>query len=867
MRKLVRHAAAVFLVSIAVQPWCAQAQQADQPVLHGYQKAPAPISDLLSAPPTPLVLVSPKSDRLLVVDRLANPPVADLAQPMLRLAGLRINPATNGRHHPPRLVGLSLVDVATGATRKVTGLPAGAYMSVPDWSPSGEQFAFTNVSANGIELWVGQAATAHVVKMEGVKISAILGDAVQWMPDGHTLLIQTVPSGCGAVPAEPKVPEGPIIQESDGKKAPVRTYEDLLANAHDEDLFDYYATVQLTLVKTHTGKLGPVKASLTTEGNVGKPGIFARIEPSPDGQHVLVSRIHRPYSYLSPESEFPREVEVWDLKGKLEYKLASQPLAEHVPTEGVLTGPRSSEWIATQPATLLWAEALDGGDPKNKAPYRDHLLMLSAPFKDQPKELVKLEQRYVSGGGFGGGGFGASARSGVEWGENGIGLVHDYDRERRWTRTFLININQPGQTPKLIWERSIRDRYKDPGSPVMRTLANTIPEIPGNNAFGAGRGATKHIMRQQGDSIFLLGRGASQKGEFPFLDRYDLKTGKAERIFQGADGSYEEPVTLLSDDGSRFLTRSESPTDPPNIFILSAGSAGKKALTHFPDPAPQLRGITKQLVTYKRADGVQLSFTLYLPANYKQGERLPTIVWAYPLEFNDAGTAGQVTGSPYRFTTIGGISHLFLVTQGYAVLDNATMPVIGDPETMNNTYVEQIVSSAKAAIDKATEMGVTDPSRVGVGGHSYGAFMTANLLAHSDLFRAGVARSGAYNRTLTPFGFQSERRTIWEAPEMYIKVSPFMHADKIKHPILLIHGMADDNSGTFPIQSERMYQAIKGNGGIVRYVQLPYEAHGYLGRESTEHTLWEMVTWFDKWVKNAPPAEHIKTANSGEQHE
>jgi len=429
-----------------------------------------------------------------------------------------------------------------------------------------------------------------------------------------------------------------------------------------------------------------------------------------------------------------------------------------------------------------------------------------------------------------------------------MGLVRDYDRDRRWTRTFLIDINQPGQTPKLIWERSIRERYKDPGSPMMRTLANG-----------------KRIMRQSGDSIFLVGAGASQKGGFPFLDRYDLKTGKSERVFQCADGSYEVAFALLSDDGKRFLTRFESPSDPPNIFVRSVGSGEKTALTHFPDPAPQLRGITKQLVTYKRADGVQLSFTLYLPPNYKQGERLPTIVWAYPLEFNDAGTAGQVTGSPYRFTTISGISHLFLVTQGYAVLDNATMPVIGDPETMNNTYVEQIVASAKAAIDKATEMGVTDPNRVGVGGHSYGAFMTANLLAHSDLFRAGVARSGAYNRTLTPFGFQSERRTIWEAPEMYIKVSPFMQADKIKRPILLIHGMADDNSGTFPIQSERMYQAIKGNGGIVRYVQLPYEAHGYLARESTEHTLWEMVNWFDKWVKNAPPASPAKTASTGGQ--
>jgi dipeptidyl aminopeptidase/acylaminoacyl peptidase len=556
-----------------------------------------------------------------------------------------------------------------------------------------------------------------------------------------------------------------------------------------------------------------------------------------------VSRIQHPYSYILPESEFPREVEVWNLTGKMEYKVASLPLEEHVPIEGVPLGPRDYEWVPMQPATLVWANALDGGDPKTKVPFRDQLMMLSAPFTDDPVELAKLEQRFVPAGG-GGGGF----RSGspIEWNAKGIGLVHDYNRDRRWLRTFTINVAQPGDQPQLIWERSIRDRYRDPGSPLMTTLPNG-----------------KQVMRQEGSSIFLVGSGASQEGEFPFLDRFDMDTHKGERMFQCEAGQYESVVALMGDDNSHFITRHESPSEPPNYFVRTVNGADKKAVTNFPDPAPQLHGITKQLVTYKREDGVQLSFTLYLPADYKQGTKLPTIVWAYPLEFNDADTAGQVSGSQYRFTTISGISHLFLVTQGYAVLDNATIPVVGDPETMNNTYVEQVVASAKAAIDKAVEMGVTDPDRVGVGGHSYGAFMTANLLAHSDLFRAGVARSGAYNRTLTPFGFQSERRTIWEAPEMYMKVSPFMYADKIKHPILLIHGMADDNSGTFPIQSERMYQAIKGNGGIVRYVQLPFEAHGYLARESTEHTLWEMVTWFDKWVKNAQLSAQPGTTGTG----
>ncbi|HEY6351426.1 MAG TPA: prolyl oligopeptidase family serine peptidase [Candidatus Angelobacter sp.] len=822
MRKL-RSAFAPFIVLLLLsQVTHAQAAQ-------GYHKAPKPIPEILDAPPTPLVLVSPKSDYLLVADRLGNPPLSDLAQPMLRLAGIRINPATNGRHHPPRLTGLHIVHVQDGPEQSIQ-LPQNAYIGAPEWSPDGHHFSFTNTTPAGIELWVGDAATAKASPIPNVKVNAILADSIQWMPDGSSLLVAAVPQTRGKPPVESTVPDGPIIQESDGKKAPAATFEDLLQSPHDEDLFDYYATSQLLRVDALTGH----------QRTLGKSGIFANIDSSPDGKHILCARIHRPYSYLLPLGDFPKEVEVWDNNGKVEFKLASVPLAEHVPIEGVLTGPRDYEWISTQPATLVWAEALDGGDTRAKVPYHDHLLMLGAPFTDQPKELVKLEYRFTAGGGF------AARRQGVEWGANGMGLVHDYDRNRRWTRTLMINLNQPGAAAKVIWERSIRDRYGDPGTPLMKTLENG-----------------KRVIWQSGDSIFLSGPGASPKGEFPFLDRFNLQSLKAERLFKSADGAFEEVAALASDDGSRFITRHESPTEPPNYFLRSVDGADKKALTHFPDPAPQLRGITKQLVTYKRADGVPLSFTLYLPANYKQGEKLPTIVWAYPLEFSDASTAGQVSGSTNRFTTITGISQLFLVTQGYAVLDNATMPVIGDPDTMNNTYVEQIVTSAKAAIDKAVEMGVTDRNRVGVGGHSYGAFMTANLLAHSDLFKAGVARSGAYNRTLTPFGFQSERRTLWEAPEMYIKISPFMFADKIKHPILLIHGMADDNSGTFPIQSERLYQAIKGNGGIVRYVQLPYEAHGYLGRESVEHTLYEMVSWFDKWVKNAPEAAPTNTADAG----
>jgi dipeptidyl aminopeptidase/acylaminoacyl peptidase len=785
----------------------------------GYQKPPQEVLDILHAPPTPSVSLSPTRDRLLLVQGERYPPIADLAQPMLRLAGHRINPRTNGPHRPPRVSGFTVLTLADGHTQKVA-TPPDAQLGSPSWSPDGTRFAFTNTTATSVQLWVGDAQTGTAHRIPGLALNAAYGEPFQWMPDSRTLLCQAVPAERGPPLAPPGVPTGPTIQESYGKPSPVRTFQDLLRNAHQEDLFEYYATSQLVLVDTQTVRATPL----------GKPAVISATEPAPDGQHVLVVRNRRPYSYLHPSFAFPKEVEVWDRAGQAVYKLASLPLADQVPIDGVPTGPRGYHWRPTEPATLVWVEALDGGDPKKKVPHRDHVLTLKAPFQTPPAELARTEHRYA----------------GLTWGEkNGLALLRDYDRNRRWSRSFLLNADDPGRAARLVWDRSIQDRYRDPGTPVLRTLSS-------------GR----QVLWQNGDSIYLTGSGASPQGDRPFLDRFSLTTLKAERLFQADASSYELVVALLAADASRFLTRRETPTEPPNYFVRSADGTTRKALTQFTDPAPQLRAVRQQLVTYTRADGVPLSFTLYLPAGHQPGQRLPTVLWAYPREFNDADTAGQVTGSSQRFTTLAGTSHLFFLTQGYAILDDAALPVIGDPETVNNTYIEQIVAGARAAIDKAVEMGVTDRGRVGVGGHSYGAFMTANLLAHSDLFRAGIARSGAYNRTLTPFGFQSERRTLWEAPEMYLKVSPFLSAHKINEPILLIHGDADNNAGTFPVQSERMYQAIKGNGGHVRYVSLPHESHGYAARESVEHTLYEMISWFDRYVKQA--ASPAATSGSGD---
>jgi dipeptidyl aminopeptidase/acylaminoacyl peptidase len=772
-----------------------------------YQKPPKVICDILNAPATPVVSVSPSREHLLLVQPDLYQPIAEVAEPMLRLAGLRINPVTNGPHLPPRFIGLTLQSLSA-AKQQPLDVPAGARLSLPSWSPDGARFAFTLTKPTGIQLWVGEAATGTLRQVPGVTLNAAMGNPLHWMPGSQELVCLTVPAGRGPVPAAPREPAGPVIQESAGKQAPVRTFQDLLQNPHDEDLFDHYATSQLVLLRLADDQAAPL----------GQPGIFEIVDPAPDGRHLLVARVHRPYSYLLPLPAFPREVVVWDRTGNVVQKVASLPLADTVPIEGVPTGPRDIHWVPTESATLVWAEALDGGDPRKKVPHRDALKRQRVG-NGTAEQLARTQHRFA----------------GLTFGPEGTpALLSDYNRDKRYRRTFLLDLSGRA-SPTLVWERSVQERYKDPGVPLLRTLPSG-----------------HQVLQVQDGQIFVTGSGGTPRGDRPFLDRFDLRTRKSERLFRSGQREYEEVLALLADDGSRFLTRHESPTEPPNYFIRTA-SGDREAITHFADPAPQLQGVRKRLVTYKRADGLLLSFTLYLPADYQEGRRLPAVVWAYPREFNDPATAGQVSGSPYRFTTPRGPSHLFLLTQGYAILDGASMPVVGDPEKVNDTYIDQVVSSARAAIDMADEMGVIDRKRVGVGGHSYGAFMTANLLAHSDLFRAGVARSGAYNRTLTPFGFQSERRTLWEAPEAYLKMSPFMYANRIKAPLLLIHGEADNNSGTFPIQSERMYQAVRGNGGTVRFVSLPHESHGYAARESVEHVLYEMVSWFDRHVKGATP--------------
>jgi dipeptidyl aminopeptidase/acylaminoacyl peptidase len=811
------------------------AAPASAPLASTYNQPPKEILDVMRAPPPPSPIPSPTRDRLMLVTVDEYPSIAKVATPFLRLAGVRIEPGNHSQHDtpggygiPPCVSAIDLVQVADGKQVSVK-LPAGACPRRPVWSADGQRFAFENIATDAVELWVGDARSGAVHRLPGVRLNQMFGDQFHWMPDQKTLLVKLV-SASKAPPAEAVGADGPGIQESLGGKGQSSTYEnrDTLRNRHDEELFNYYGTSQLALVDAASGKITAV----------GKPGMYEELGVAPDGRHLLVSEIRTPYSYVTTFDRFPKQVSIWDLSQRpakganpVVREIAALPLADRVPVRGVPVGPRDFSWRATDPATLVWAEALDGGDPNATAAERDKLMMLKAPFSGAPVEITRTGQRF----------------GGIDWSEQpSVAMLRDFDVNRHWVRTWQINVDDAANSRRLIWDMSSDERYANPGSPVHRQLSN-----------GAW------VIRQEGDAIYLSGVGSSPDGDRPFLDKFDLKTQKSERVFRSGKTSYEQFMGFANNDATRMLTWYQSATETPNAFVRKLGAstaaaAGEPAyastsvpLTHLADTTPQVSQIKKRLVKYKRADGIELSFTLYTPPGYKEGTRVPAILNAYPLDYADASKAGQTTGSQATYTRLK--QYRLMLLAGYAIIDSAAFPIVGDPRKAYETYTEQLVANAKAAVDEAVRLGVADPNRIGVTGHSHGALMTANLLAHSDLFRAGVATSGSYNKSLTPFGFQNERRSVWEAPEVYTKASTFFYADKLKTPLLLVHGGDDANPGTTPLQSVKLYEAIRGNGGVTRLVMLPHEPHWYAARESNEQLVYEMLRWFDKYVKNAQP--------------
>ncbi len=776
-----------------------------------YQLPPADIVKIVDAPQTPMVSVSPDKLTMVVIERSPIITIEELSAEELRIGGIRINPANSGPSRLTYLKAFKIINVDGTNVREIAGMPQNPNLGSPVWSNDGKKFVFTNSLPGGIELWYCDLVNLKASKI-GDNINGTFGNQVRWLSDNRSLVYLITNPGRGVMPVRSLTPKGPVIQENLGKQGQAATFQDLLKDPADEAVFEYFAGSQLMLWDG------------TASMKIGNQCMITDIAPSPDGNYLMMSVINKPFSYIVPYFLFPSVTQIWDLKGNIIRTLYEAPLTENLPRgyDMELPGPRNFEWRSDKPATVYWVEALDDGDYSKEMKYHDQVYTLDAPFKGSPVKFIATEMRF----------------SGITWGSEIFAVISETLDKTRMRLISSFSPADPENTKKKIYEYNYDDGYKNPGR-----------FITDQNSFGR----SLLLFTDKGKSLILSGTGSSPEGDRPFIDKYDIVTGRTTRLWRSEAPYFESVVTLLDISKGLWLTTRQSVTEVPNYFIRNLKNGKLIQVTRFDNPYPQLAGVHKELVKYKRNDSLDLSFILYLPAGYNRGKdgTLPTLLWAYPREFNDPSAAGQVTGSPYTFTRINPSSALVYITQGYAVLMDAAFPIVGTGgKEPNDTFVEQLVADAEAAINKAAEMGVTDPKRVAVSGHSYGAFMTANLLAHTRLFAAGIAESGAYNRTLTPFGFQNERRSYWEAPDIYNTMSPFMHADKIKDPVMLIHGMADNNSGTFPIQSERLYSALKGFGATVRLVMLPNESHGYAARETILHKHWEVLNWMDKYVKD-----------------
>jgi dipeptidyl aminopeptidase/acylaminoacyl peptidase len=773
------------------------------------------ILKILYAPQLPRTSTSPSKTHMVLSDPIIYPTLSELAAPMLKLAGTRVNPKNNYYHGSHGGTSPRVLTIEDGKTVPLN-IPEEGEVFSTYWSANGRQFALSVGFENRIELWMGDI-TGHVEKIPDMTLNPLMDQAVQWLPDQESILVRRI-NDRGPAPQKSPIPNGPKILEDAGASAR-STYEsrNLLETTYDDELFSYYTPCELVIYNLQTKQ----------KQLVGPAATYTNASISPDGNYLLIERLKKPWSHEVGWWRFATDIEVWNLNGELVKTIVNRPLANEVPVQGVITGPRSVSWQPTAPHTLYWQEALDGGDPVAKADFRDRLMRWEAPFNGEPEEVFKAEHRIQS----------------TLWGQmDGMLMLSQRERMKRWRYVWLLDVNKG--TSKLWFDMNENDRYNDPGYPLFTQLDNG-----------------KYVFKVEDGSIYFRGQGGTKDGDRPFVDRRDIETGKTERIFRCSADKYEYFVDFAAEPNS-FIMSSESPTDVPNYYLAKFGEsipadAGESTrtytkipITNFEDPSPELRWIENRLIRYQRKDSIELSFQLLLPPGYKEGTRVPTVVYAYPLEYSGAEIAGQVRGSSNRFMRIYGPSHKYFLMRGYAVLDNTAMPMVGDPETVYDSFVPQLVADAEAAVAKAVDMGIADPDRIGIIGHSHGGLMVANLLAHTDLFCAGIARSGSYNKTNQPYGFQGERRSLFEATQAYIDCSPTFFADQVNEPILIIHGDDDSNPGTLTFQSEVFYEAVRGSGGTARLVLLPFEDHGYRAKESIEHVLWEQMNWFDQYVKN-----------------
>jgi dipeptidyl aminopeptidase/acylaminoacyl peptidase len=711
--------------------------------------------------------------------------------------------------------GLTFYKVADG-TQVRAKLPADVQLGTVRWSNKGDRVACVVFAKGGADLWIVEAATGNARRLEGVKMYPI-ANVLDWSNDDASLFTALVVNDAGKLPEVSEVPDGPAVRKSAGRATPQRTSRDVLRTTDDQARFQFIVTCQLAWV--------PVDGSAVKK--LGEPVALDRCEMSPDERYVRVNRFVLPAPLGFPSYLFPYKVELWPTAGGAPIAIGDVPLNDRSAVASVSPlGPHDytfapdgqSLWFASwedKPGANAQAAVRDTSLPP---PGVDKIFKLSAPFTGTAMEVARSE---------------FPIQGTVFTADGAKLLVAEAYEPRRVERESWLDAKQPSKLNALVY-RSTEGVYDDPGRLAMKS----------------DRHADVAWVTADGKSFYRMGDGFEADGQRPFLDRCAFAGGKSTRLFQSDLKRLEAPVTVLTPDAKRFITLAQTATEPPNWFARKAGDKKATQVSAFKNPLEALSRATRQQFTFKRDDGVVLNAEVVLPADWKPGSPpLPTLFWIYPNDYRSAAAASQNRTSPNRFPSQSPLNPEVLVTQGYAVV-KPDLAIVGT----NDQYVAELQRSAKAAVDECVKRGFTDRDRIAVAGHSYGAFSTVNCLAHTKLFRAGWASDGAYNRTLTPFTFQAETRNLWEAKDTYLGMSPFLYANQIDAPLLLMHNQDDTNVGTNPIQSQRLFEALNGLGKTAQLVEYPYEDHGPAAKETVLDYWARALDWIDRYVKNAPAA-------------
>lgn len=752
-----------------------------------YVLPPEPVVSLLERESAPTAFVHAGARRVARLFEQKLVPTSQLERPQLGLAGLRIDVGNRMRAGTDLYTRLRYSALDYAADIHEYRPPDGSLIAELNFSPSGNKMLVTLAFTDHLEVGLLDARDHSFQTLSTGPLSAFWGAPCSFVNEDSLICAQPQNTG-----APPPIEIGPNIRELMSGAAPVVPYSNLLRDANDDRLFEHYGAVQFALVPTD----GTESRLLNVSGMITAAGV------SPDSDFIYTSRISRPYPRQLPVSRFPQSLSIHSTASG--EKIFEQAKASRDQVNVSLApGPRMPSWDPTRPASLLFVERqLEANDSAT-----DSLLEISAPFGGPAQNLAPGLRRV----------------SAFAWSNKGnLFLTDSGSGSRTWVsyqlRDKLIELARGGESDVV-------------GDPMQALRVN---------------GESGAILETSG-ILHFKDETSLDTGAHPTLVAWTYATGKSDELWRSKDTEHAEVLAVLKHKKREYLIATESPSLPRHLVISREGQ--RHGLTQPAPPHPELFGMERRMMRYKRADGLPLSGMLSLPAGAQEGITTPLVLWIYPRDFADSDQASKSKEYPQRYIDPKGASRFLLLNQGYALFD-CPMPIVGEVTSGRDDFLSQLISNAEAAIDHLVSIGIADRDRIAVMGHSYGAFAVANLLAHSKLFRTGIATSGAYNRTLTPFGFQRETRTFWQNTEAYVNMSPFFFADNIEGSLLLVHGEADDNAGTPILQSERFYAALVGNGVRTRFVSFPYEGHHLRGRDAVLHTAAEMIHWLDRELRS-----------------